>query len=218
LLALGKTYYKEAGCFDCHGTTGRGDGPAAATLKDEWGYPIVPYDFTIPGRMKGGSAIKDIYRTLTAGIGGTPMPSYADSLGERERWALGYYVLSLAAKPAPAPAAQEMTTILTRFVTGLLPTDPAAALWQQAKLVAIQTRTLWLRPNETGPSEWLPFTTGRRCFLLEWDDPIMNQEVLRHEISRRSSSVPAPAWRALVHHGRTERSGEHLALESRLGG
>ena len=193
LLALGKTYYKEAGCFDCHGTTGRGDGPAAATLKDEWGYPIVPYDFTIPGRMKGGSAIKDIYRTLTAGIGGTPMPSYADSLGERERWALGYYVLSLAAKPAPAPAAQEMTTILTRFVTGLLPTDPGAALWQQAKLVAIQTRTLWLRPNETGPIKVASYHNGKEIgFLLEWDDPIMNQEVLRHEDFRDAAAVQFP--------------------------
>lgn len=106
LLALGRHYYREAGCFDCHGDTGKGDGPAAPTLKDEWGDPILAYDFTIPGRMKGGSRIEDIYRTLTVGIGGTPMPSYADSLGERERWALGYYVLSLVGKPAPAPPTQ----------------------------------------------------------------------------------------------------------------
>ncbi len=193
LLALGKDYYKEAGCFDCHGTTGRGDGPAAGTLKDEWSYPIVPYDFTIPGRMKGGSKLQDIYRTLTAGIGGTPMPSYADSLGERERWALGYYVLSLAGKPAPAPVAQEMTTILSRFVTGLLPTDPTAALWQQAKALAIQTRTLWLRPNETGPIRVASFHNGKEIgFFLEWDDPIMNQEVLRHEDFRDAAAVQFP--------------------------
>jgi len=193
LLNLGKEYYKEAGCFDCHGTTGRGDGPAAGTLKDDWGYPIVPYDFTIPGRMKGGSKVQDIYRTLTAGIGGTPMPSYADSLGERERWALGYYVLSLAGKPAPAPAAQEITTILSRFVTGLLPTDPTAALWQQAKTLAIQTRTLWLRPNETGPIKVVSYNNGNEIgFLLEWDDPIMDQEVLRHEDFRDAAAVQFP--------------------------
>ncbi len=193
LLALGKEYYKEAGCFDCHGTTGRGDGPAAGTLKDEWGYPIVPYDFTIPGRMKGGSKIQDIYRTLTTGIGGTPMPSYADSLGEQERWGLGYYVLSLASKPASLPAAQEVTTIHSRFVTGILPTDPSAAPWQQAKLVAIQTRTLWLRPNETGPIRVASFHNGKEIgILLEWDDPIMNQEMLRHEDFRDAAAVQFP--------------------------
>jgi len=193
LLALGKEYYKEAGCFDCHGTSGKGDGPAAATLKDEWGYPIVPYDFTIPGRMKGGSKLQDIYRTLTAGIGGTPMPSYADSLGERERWALGYYVLSLSAKPTPAPAAQEMTTVPSRLVTAVLPTDPSATLWQQAKVQAIQMRTLWLRPMETGQVRVASFHNGKEIgVLLEWDDRLMDQEMLRHEDFRDAAAVQFP--------------------------
>lgn len=99
----------------------------------EWNAPIVAYDFTIPGRMKGGSTLRDIYRTLSAGIGGTPMPSYADSLDEQERWGLGYYTLSLARKPAAAPVAQEITTIPSHFVEGILPTDPSVTLWQQAK-------------------------------------------------------------------------------------
>lgn len=103
LLALGREYYTEAGCVDCHGTTGKGDGPSAPTLKDDWGQPTRPPDLTVLGRMKGGSTIQGIYRTLTAGMGGTPMPSYADSLEERQRWALGYYVLSLAGKPVPTP-------------------------------------------------------------------------------------------------------------------
>lgn len=193
LLDLGKLYYKEAGCFDCHGTTGKGDGPAAATLKDEWGYPIVPYDFTIAGRMKGGSKLQDIYRTLTAGIGGTPMPSYADSLGERERWALGYYVLSLSAKPTAATAAQEMATIPSRLVTGVLPTDPSATLWQQAKVQAIQMRTLWLRPMETGQVRVASFHNGKEIgVLLEWDDRLMDQEMLRHEDFRDAAAVQFP--------------------------
>lgn len=193
LLAIGKHYYTEAGCSECHGTTGRGDGPAAATLKDEWDYPIVAYDFTIPGRMKGGSKLQDIYRTLTAGIGGTPMPSYADSLDEQERWGLGYYTLSLARKPAPVRAAQEVTTISSRLVAATLPTGPSATLWQQAKLVAIRTRTLWLRPNEIGPVRVASFHNGKEIgILLEWDDPILNQEMLRHEDFRDAAAVQFP--------------------------
>ena len=193
LLALGKHYYTEAGCFDCHGTSGRGDGPAAETLKDEWGYPIVPYDFTIHGRMKAGSTLQDLYRTLTAGIGGTPMPSYADSLDEQQRWGLSYYVLSLANEPAPGPAAQEVTTIRSGFVAGTLPTDPSAALWQQAKPIAIRTRTLWLRAKETESIRVASFHNGKQIgVLLEWDDPIMNHETLRHQDFRDAAAVQFP--------------------------
>src|SRR3990170_4935406 len=68
LLAKGKQLYQDAGCFDCHGTTGKGDGPAAKEgLKDDWGNPITAYDFTKGGRYKGGSSIRDIYRTFTTG-------------------------------------------------------------------------------------------------------------------------------------------------------
>jgi len=193
LLALGREYYREAGCFDCHGHTGRGDGPAAATLKDDWGYPIVPYDFTVPGRMKGGSAISDIYRTLTAGIGGTPMPSYLDSLGERERWGLAYFVRSLAASPAPAPVAHETTTIRSRFVPSAIALDPSAPLWRQATPVSILTRTLWLRPKDAGPVRVASFHNGKELgLLIEWDDPIPNDEMLRHEDFRDAAAAQFP--------------------------
>ena len=35
-IALGKKLYEENGCVKCHGTVGRGDGPSAPTLKDDW--------------------------------------------------------------------------------------------------------------------------------------------------------------------------------------
>jgi mono/diheme cytochrome c family protein len=36
----GKQIYRVLNCWKCHGTKGRGDGPAAADLKDDWGRPI----------------------------------------------------------------------------------------------------------------------------------------------------------------------------------
>jgi cytochrome c oxidase cbb3-type subunit 2 len=38
---------------------------------------------------------------MSTGLMGTPMPSYADSLAEEDRWALSYYVLSLSAFTDP---------------------------------------------------------------------------------------------------------------------
>ncbi|HEY7651520.1 MAG TPA: cbb3-type cytochrome c oxidase subunit II [Methylomirabilota bacterium] len=96
LVARGKDLYVKAKCFQCHGPGGKGDGPSADELKDLAGFPIRPADFT-RGQFKGGSGVRDIYRTMSLGLDGTPMPSFADSMSEQERWAISYYVLSLSA-------------------------------------------------------------------------------------------------------------------------
>ena len=96
LLAMGERLYVDGGCGACHGQTGKGDGPSAETLQDEWGYSIRPYDFTIPGRMKGGSTVSDVYRSFYVGIGGTPMPAYGAIFTEEQNWGLAYYALSLS--------------------------------------------------------------------------------------------------------------------------
>ncbi len=73
----GEQIYKIMECWACHGKRGRGDGPSAATLKDDWGFRIKPFDFTT-GNYKGGSTHADIYKTFNTGLNGTPMPSFAD--------------------------------------------------------------------------------------------------------------------------------------------
>jgi cytochrome c oxidase cbb3-type subunit 2 len=49
------------------------------------------------GNSKGGSSVSDVYRTMTTGLDGTPMPSFIDSMKDDERWAISYYVLSFSA-------------------------------------------------------------------------------------------------------------------------
>jgi len=100
LLARGKELYVKAKCWECHGDTGRGDGPSADQLKDDLKFPIRPADFT-KGQFKGGSHVTDIYRTMTLGLDGTPMPSFADSMNNEERWAISYFVLSFSAWADP---------------------------------------------------------------------------------------------------------------------
>src|SRR3972149_5024440 len=130
LLELGKKFYVEAECLKCHGATGKGDGEAAGALKDDWDYPILPYDFTIAGRMKGGNTVRDVYRTLVTGIGGTPMPSYADSLSAPEMWGLAYYVPSLSKRPA-RPAPKEEATVTSKFIkANLSAPNPTNPIWK----------------------------------------------------------------------------------------
>jgi cytochrome c oxidase cbb3-type subunit 2 len=100
VLAHAKDVWRNAKCWECHGQTGKGDGEKAPGLKDDLGFPVKPADLTA-GQFKSGPTVEDIFRTMTTGLSGTPMPSYRDSLSEEDRWALSYYVLALSAYKDP---------------------------------------------------------------------------------------------------------------------
>jgi mono/diheme cytochrome c family protein len=99
---LGRKAYERMECGSCHGDKGRADGPSAPTLKDDSEYPIRSANLTKRWTYRGGPTRKDIYRTFSTGMNGTPMPSYVESLTEDERWQLVDYVYSLGAGDEPA--------------------------------------------------------------------------------------------------------------------
>jgi mono/diheme cytochrome c family protein len=100
-IALGKKLYEETGCARCHGTLGRGDGPSAPTLTDDWGQGIRPADLTQSWTFRGGSSREDIFRTMTTGLNGTPMPSFLEGLQPEQRWAITDYIASLSGSNGP---------------------------------------------------------------------------------------------------------------------
>jgi cytochrome c oxidase cbb3-type subunit 2 len=85
----GRQIYLQGGCPECHGDSGRGDGPAVPTLS------VPPADLT-RRPMKSGPTPRDIVRTIVTGLDGTPMPSYDLMFDDADVWALAYYVESLA--------------------------------------------------------------------------------------------------------------------------
>jgi mono/diheme cytochrome c family protein len=96
-VELGKKLYEETGCVKCHGTLGRGDGPSAPTLKDDWGQPIRPADLTQSWTFRGGGTREDIFRSMSTGLNGTPMPGFGDdALKPEQRWAITDFVDSLS--------------------------------------------------------------------------------------------------------------------------
>jgi cytochrome c oxidase cbb3-type subunit 2 len=100
IVRRGAEVWKAAKCWECHGDEGKGDGPKADELEDDVGFPIPPANLTT-GQFKSGPSVKDIFRTMSTGLSGTPMPSYSDTLSEQDRWALSYYVVSLSAFKDP---------------------------------------------------------------------------------------------------------------------
>jgi mono/diheme cytochrome c family protein len=96
LLALGKTAFDKE-CAACHGPAGNGEGDAAYLL-----YPR-PRDFTsgqfrIVSTWDGVPTDEDLYRTISRGMPGSAMPSWAH-LSEETRWGLVHYVKAFSKRP-----------------------------------------------------------------------------------------------------------------------
>lgn len=95
----GKATYATA-CAACHGENGDGEGAAAAELRDTWDDPCPPGDLRSAAYRNGRTA-EDIFRVLTLGVGGTPMPSFGEALTEEQRWELAAFLLTLHGPTTP---------------------------------------------------------------------------------------------------------------------
>ena len=88
-LASGHTLYVE-NCAQCHGATGKGDGPGASSMNPKTPSPA---NFTDPERMAGLSPFK-AFNTASFGVEGTAMASFA-AFTKEQRWQVAFYVMSL---------------------------------------------------------------------------------------------------------------------------
>ncbi len=85
-LAEGATLFRQT-CAPCHGSTGNGDGPAAASLHPR------PASFHSSAVMDGFTPFR-ANNIIRFGVKGTAMLPF-DTLDEKQRWALAFYLFSL---------------------------------------------------------------------------------------------------------------------------
>ena len=92
-IEAGKKLYTD-NCADCHGETGKGDGPAAPYAGDP------PPSNLADAEWKHGSTDGEIYTVIHDGVDGTGMKDFGKDLKPTDIWQLVNYLRTLAPKPA----------------------------------------------------------------------------------------------------------------------
>lgn len=176
-VTAGEKLFASIGCVGCHGPTGKGDGPASSSLSDAWGDRVAPRDFTA-GPLRWGNAPADIFRTLSSGVAGTPMPAYEQTLTADQRWDLTHYIKSLQHWPRPEnddPSNPKRFLISVGKFSGKLPGDPLDPTWDKVVAVPVFLKPLW---NDPKNPEWLTVKAlaneNEIAFDLSWEDANAN--------------------------------------------
>jgi mono/diheme cytochrome c family protein len=108
-ITRGRELFTSLGCVACHGEAGRGDGPAAATLRDGAGRAAPPYDLTATPlrRPRASESAADVRAALWAsishGLAGTAMPGAPASTPAADLWAVVDYVDSIRHRGPASP-------------------------------------------------------------------------------------------------------------------
>jgi copper transport protein len=90
-LARGQHIYAQ-NCASCHGTRGRGNGPAAARLSPG------PADLRVHMEVSGttGHTDRQIFEWIANGVEGTGMPAFRNQLSEEDIWHVINYIRTFA--------------------------------------------------------------------------------------------------------------------------
>jgi mono/diheme cytochrome c family protein len=180
LLARGKELYAK-NCAQCHGPTGMGDGPGGKGLNPP------PRNLTRAEGWKNGTRRPEIFKTLTEGVKGGAMASFA-YLSLRDRMSLVHHVQTLGAFPRPAD-------------------DPALLVALSGELA---------RAAETIPNR-IPLRMALAKLEREYSEPRPLQSPSADDVSpgavafREAVTDPARAARVLAASNAWREGGESLA-------
>ncbi len=207
-------------CALCHGPTGDGDGslkldrPARSFRK---------------GGFSFGNTEEAVFRTISSGIGGTPMPGFQKVLTDAERRALALHVIGLGPEQVPGPGFASILNVGERplavraqfpplvagapeFARGLLIGNTDGLSYQyrgdDVRLLAVRQGPFADRKDwdERGGSPIEPL--GRLIFLADPDgDPT-------HEWERDDGAVLKAVLRATATDGSSAAIRYDLARES----
>jgi mono/diheme cytochrome c family protein len=107
LIQKGKSIFVST-CVACHGSNGKGDGPAAASLNPK------PRNFTSKEGWVNGPTLSGIFTTITQGISGSAMPPFSQ-FTPKERFALAHYIRQAFVPNPPKVTDDEIDNLNSKF-------------------------------------------------------------------------------------------------------
>ncbi|HXC62663.1 MAG TPA: c-type cytochrome, partial [Nitrospiria bacterium] len=176
-----EVFMKKGKCVECHGVDARGDGNLSQ--KNEFGDPIFPADlhkcWNLRGNRRDPYNPRNIFREVSTGLNGTPMPSFADILTPEDRWNVANFVIAQCPKRPIDPLTNKPTisfVVASRFIEGELPTDMNDPQWQQREPSYIGLGSQIIHKprhfTRTVDEIWVRSLYNKKeiSFLFEWDD------------------------------------------------
>ncbi len=210
-----EVFMKKGKCVECHGELGKGDGNA--TQKDEWGFPIMPANLTKCWNFRGNRADPynpaNVFREVSTGLNGTPMPSFVDILSIEERWNVANFVISLCPKMAIDPLTDKPKlrfVVKSTFTEEELPASIEDQKWKDAEptYVGLGSQIIHKPRNFVRQVDdvWVRSLYNKKeiTFLFEWDD--RNKSLGKPDTVAAAAAVQEipPAGQPIAYRGVTE--------------
>ncbi len=204
LIERGKALFTKHKCVDCHGESLKGDGKHAGSLMDAWKHAVFVHDLTQPNSIKSGHSAEDLYRSLTTGLDGTPMESFAH-IPDEDRWALVHYIRSKFQQEYQ-DAGYEVD-IFSHYVDQQILPEPESPVWNGKKGTDLHLRSLSARRGAIDIINVTSVNNGDTiAFRLKWKDPTKDGFVEnRGDIFRDGVAIQVALGAVTLHtHGHNE--------------
>jgi mono/diheme cytochrome c family protein len=190
-----RVLYEQTGCAGCHGVLGRGDGPSAPSLRDDWGQFVRAADLTRPWTFNGGATRRDIYRSIATGLNGTPMAGFAGALSEEQLWQLVDFVSALSGQATQPGFAN---VLVARWAEGELDLERGAELFAEAAPALFPVFGQVIQPGRAFHPGVLAiearavYTQTEIAFMVSWHD------IVADTAGRNAPDLPRPVVEDLL--------------------
>ncbi|HLN28855.1 MAG TPA: ethylbenzene dehydrogenase-related protein [Gemmataceae bacterium] len=175
-ISHGRQVYLKV-CAACHGESGKGDGSQDQRNAD--GTATKPRDFT-RGIFKGGRSARELFKRITLGMPGSPMPASLNTLTPAEVGDLATFVLSLSDAAAQEKVEHRRTTLVARRTDTSLKDPIPESTWQKTPALPMVVSPLWWRDYAEPDLKVQALHDGRSLAVrLSWQDATRNDSPIR---------------------------------------
>lgn len=184
-VARGKEVYSKFACASCHGAEGKGDG--VQEMADIEQLPTRPRDFT-RGIFKGSPDPASLYRRISYGMPGTPMPG-SSTMTPEQRVDIVHYIRSLSTEDQREAAILNRGRIVAQRVQRV-EVDDDPGRWEAIAKTPLRMAPIWWRDDADPGLLVQAIHDGQTLAIrLTWRDATQDLHSARTEAFKDAAAV-----------------------------